>query len=156
MKQPSQFDKSLYCTTATMIAFYVGTSVVFYFSFGSGVPVSPRRGPAGPRARAPRADGRAGERALQHGRLEPQDHRRNRHGESTPRGARRPGLTRSPRLALQFFHVLVGYVITSQVVNRALHTRLAPQTVGTGGKREALQWCVHAVGGGWAGGWATD
>ena len=50
MKQPSQFDKSLYCTTATMIAFYVGTSVVFYFSFGSGVPVSPRRGPAGPRA----------------------------------------------------------------------------------------------------------
>ena len=33
--------------------------------------------------------------------------------------------------------MLVGYVITSQVVNRELHTRLAPQTVGAGGKHRA-------------------
>ena len=91
MKQPSQFDKSLYCTTATMIAFYVGTSVVFYFSFGSGVPVSSGRGPASPPTRAPQARAdegglrRAGERALQHGKFLPQNDRRNCHGESERR-----------------------------------------------------------------------
>lgn len=39
-----------------------------------------------------------------------------------------------------FLHVLVSYLLANQVICRAAHTRLAPQSVNKGGKREALEW----------------
>jgi len=39
-----------------------------------------------------------------------------------------------------FLHVLVSYLLANQVICRAAHTRIAPQSVNKGGQREALEW----------------
>merc|ERR1711959_737599 len=53
----------------------------------------------------------------------------------------RPG-TLSTRVAsgAMFLHVLARYLLANQVICRAAHTRIAPQSVNKGGTREALEW----------------
>ena len=41
---------------------------------------------------------------------------------------------------MMFLHVLVSYVITAQIINRAIHVRLAPTVVNRGDSVEVLQW----------------
>ena len=43
------------------------------------------------------------------------------------------GWMRTVAGAAMFLHVCVSYIISSQLVNRAIHVRLAPQVVGAGG-----------------------
>ena len=56
------------------------------------------------------------------------------------------GWMRTVAGAAMFLHVCVSYIISSQLVNRAIHVRLAPQVVGAGGRVEATQWlCISTA-----------
>ena len=55
------------------------------------------------------------------------------------------GWMRTVAGAAMFLHVCVSYIISSQLVNRAIHVRLAPQVVGAGGRVEATQWLFISI-----------